>query len=129
MLVADDAVGTRAGRVAEAILAAIEAPFEVGGEAIAIPGSIGVAADAGDPPSADVLLRNADVAMYAAKGEGKARVARFEPRMAAAVAERHELMISLQRGVAEREFVLFYQPIGALTDDHLAGFEALVRWN
>lgn len=129
ILVADDPAGTRAMRLAEAILSALETPFEVGGEAIAVAGSIGVAAEAGEPPSADVLLRNADVAMYAAKGEGKARAARFEPRMAAAVAERHELMISLQRGVAEREFVLFYQPIHALTDDHLAGFEALVRWN
>ncbi|MFN8623041.1 MAG: GGDEF domain-containing protein, partial [Chloroflexota bacterium] len=129
VLVNDDAPGTRAGRLAEAMLAALEAPFEVDDRAIAIRASIGVAGDAGDPASADTLLRNADVAMYAAKGEGKARIARFEARMAAAVAERHELTTALQRGLTNREFLLFYQPIHDLATGDLAGFEALVRWN
>ena len=76
----------------------------------------------------DELIRNADMAMYLAKREGKACVRRFETALHHAALERLELEADLRRAVQRREFIVHYQPMVELTTGCVAGFEALVRW-
>jgi diguanylate cyclase (GGDEF)-like protein len=109
------------------LLDALEAPFQVDGHEIAISASIGMAAARGGG-QADEMLRNADVAMYIAKAEGKNRYAVFEPTMHAALVERHELSAELSKSVGRGELLVYYQPIVRLADAGLYGVEALVRW-
>jgi EAL domain-containing protein (putative c-di-GMP-specific phosphodiesterase class I) len=73
-------------------------------------------------------MRNADVAMYQAKAQGKGRMAVFEPHMAIAVATRHQLTASLQRAVTKGEFFLNFQPIVEIESGTIVGVESLVRW-
>jgi EAL domain-containing protein (putative c-di-GMP-specific phosphodiesterase class I) len=77
---------------------------------------------------ADELLCNADVAMYAAKENGKRRYAVYEPQMSSRVRLRHELGAALEHAVQDDEFGVHYQPIVSLQTGHIVGFEALVRW-
>ena len=95
---------------------------------MSVTASIGIAAAKSDMTAADELLRNADVAMYIAKANGKGRSAVFEATMHAAIVARHALSAELSRSVGKSEFEVFYQPILALQTGALAGVEALVRW-
>ena len=74
------------------------------------------------------MLRNADLAMYRAKGEGKGSYALYEPAMHELVLERLELEADLQRAVLADEFDVHYQPIVTLQNGGIVGVEALVRW-
>jgi diguanylate cyclase (GGDEF)-like protein len=112
-------------RVALRILYSLEAPFEVAGREVFISTSIGIAL--GDSPSDDPV-RDADLAMYRAKAEGKGRYIVFEPSMHAAVMERLELEADLQRAVEREELLLHYQPVIDLETGAINGVEALVRW-
>ena len=114
--------------VAERIIAALRPAFLVGDEEVQVGGSIGVAAARTGSERADELLRNADVAMYTAKGLGKNRVAIFEPTMHAAIVARHELSAELSRSLGRGELALLYQPIIDLRSGVPTGVEALVRW-
>jgi len=115
-------------RVAERVTAAMRAPFDLEGKEVFAGTSIGIAR--GDEvKSAEVLLRNADVAMYTAKTAGKGRYALFASEMHTVVVERLELEADLRRGVERREFAVHYQPIVVLETGRIAGVEALVRWN
>jgi diguanylate cyclase (GGDEF)-like protein len=114
--------------IGERINAALRAPFWVDGNEVVVRASIGIAARLLPSQTPDDLLRNADVAMYTAKANGKARVALFQPEMHAAVVARHALTGRLQRAVAEQQFVLHYQPIVDLQTGAITGAEALVRW-
>jgi len=110
------------------LLEALEAPFQLDGHEIAISASIGMAAARSGGGQADEMLRNADVAMYIAKADGKNRYAVFEPTMHAALVERHELSAELSKSVGRGELLVYYQPIVRLADAGLYGVEALVRW-
>jgi diguanylate cyclase (GGDEF)-like protein len=114
--------------VAQRIIEALQAPFQVGGNEIAVGASIGIAATSRADDTADVLLRNADVAMYTAKAAGKRRAAVFEPTMHAALVARHSLSAELSRSLGRGELAVFFQPIVRLADGQMAGVEALVRW-
>ena len=118
----------RSMSVAQRIIEALQAPFQVGGNEISVGASIGIAATGRSDDTADVLLRNADVAMYTAKAAGKRRVAVFEPTMHAALVARHSLSAELSRSLGRGELAVFFQPIVRLADRQLAGVEALVRW-
>ena len=102
-------------------------PFTVAGHQVTPSASIGVACP-GPQDGADELLRNADVAMYAAKGRGKAQVALFEEAMRLQAIERLELTVELGAAMARDELVLDYQPLVALGTGAIAGCEALIRW-
>ncbi|HTC85968.1 MAG TPA: EAL domain-containing protein [Candidatus Acidoferrum sp.] len=128
ILLEDDPSLTRARTVADRIVDALRVTFPIQGQEIAIGASIGIAAAGSDIEVADELLRNADVAMYTAKGDGRNKVATFEPTMHTAIVARHELSVELARGVARGELVVFYQPIIALATGEMSGVEALVRW-
>ena len=116
--------------VAERITRAIRQPLLVGSETVVASASLGIARSHSDSDGADEVLRNADVAMYTAKGAGKNRYQFFEPAMHAAVVDRVELEADLRRAIAApaTSFVLHYQPLVQLDSSVVVGVEALVRW-
>lgn len=114
--------------VADRIIDVLRSPFPIEGQDITVGASIGVAAGGVGSLGAAELLRNADVAMYTAKGAGKNRVSVFEPTMHAAIVERHALSAELSRSLGRGELVVYFQPIVALRSSLVTGFEALVRW-
>jgi EAL domain-containing protein (putative c-di-GMP-specific phosphodiesterase class I) len=116
-------------KIAERVLLTLQAPFTVQGREISISASVGIAIDATRASDAEVLLRNADMAMYLAKERGKARYEIFEESMHASVFERLELKADLARGIEADQLRLLYQPIVSLQTGRITGVEALVRWD
>jgi diguanylate cyclase (GGDEF)-like protein/PAS domain S-box-containing protein len=115
--------------VAERIVDALRAPFSVDGQEIYVGASIGIAiGDTGQGTTADTLLRNADIAMYRAKANGRACYEVFKPRMREPVRERLRTEAALRRALERGELRLHYQPKVDLRTGDLVGFEALVRW-
>lgn len=113
--------------VAEAALAALRAPFVLDEGVYRLDGSAGIALlHEGD--SAGTLLRDADVAMYAAKAAGRGRWVVHTDRMAASSQRMRLLMPELHRAIEREEFVLHFQPVVRLRDAAVVGAEALVRW-
>jgi EAL domain-containing protein (putative c-di-GMP-specific phosphodiesterase class I) len=106
---------------------ALALPFSIAGRELRVTASLGVATWGGASDVED-LLRNADTAMYAAKGDGKASIRLFEPDMHSRVLERLELTNELRNALEHEQFELDYQPIVELESGELAGVEALVRW-
>lgn len=116
--------------VAQRICEALTVPFNLSGRELTVRGSLGLAfADGGvGPADADALLRQADVAMYAAKMSGKGRYLTFEAGMELIVVGQFELRNDLPRALAAGELTVHYQPIVDLRTGALSAFEALVRW-
>ena len=112
--------------VAQRVLDSLREPFAIQGQEVLVGSSIGIASSA--HPGSDDLLRNADLAMYRAKGLGKGRFQMFEPGMHVAVLERLELEVDLQRALDRAEMCVHYQPIIEMTSAQVIGLEALVRW-
>jgi diguanylate cyclase (GGDEF)-like protein len=115
--------------VAERLLDALKQPFKLGenGETtVTIGASIGIAV--ADRDSAGTLLRDADIAMYRAKWDGRNRYAHFEPGMQDAVQERMELEMDLREALLLDQFFLAYQPTLDLARMRPTGVEALIRW-
>src|SRR6185436_50038 len=113
--------------IAERALAALRAPIQLCASEVFVGASIG-AAFGRDAGSADDLVRNSDVAMYAAKGAGKGRCAIFEPGMHERIVERQQLDADLRPALERGEFQVVYQPILELSTKRLSGVEALLRW-
>ncbi|MDQ3679053.1 MAG: EAL domain-containing protein [Actinomycetota bacterium] len=107
---------------------ALRTPFVFEGRALEVKASIGVALDHGEPTTAEILLGNADLAMYQAKSRGKNRHELFEAGMHALMRERFELKGDLRRGLDEQQFHLVYQPIFNVSNGEITGVEALLRW-
>jgi diguanylate cyclase (GGDEF)-like protein len=110
------------------LLESLQAPFDASGEGVFVNASIGIAVSTGLDDAAG-LLRNADLAMYRAKNEGKGRFEIYEAGMHAVVVDRMALKADMRRGLAEDEFEPYYQPIVDLETGRITGVEALVRWN
>ena len=118
-----------AAETAERILEALGRPLNLDHNDIVIRASLGISvAEAGAGTDADELIRNADAAMYIAKGEGKGGYRVFEPAMHERVVARLELRADLQRALDRDEFQLHYQPLVRLQDGAVTGVEALLRW-
>jgi diguanylate cyclase (GGDEF)-like protein/PAS domain S-box-containing protein len=116
-----------AKKIAERIVTALQEPVLLGSKHVSATASIGIAYGSAGA-CADDMLRNADLAMYTAKGNGKNCVSVFANEMHMAAVERLDLEVHL-RGAAERaELVLHFQPIYELGTGRIAAFEALVRW-
>jgi diguanylate cyclase (GGDEF)-like protein/PAS domain S-box-containing protein len=115
-------------QVAERVLAALAVPVEVGGEVLSGNASVGVAisTDATDAPD---LLRQADLALYLAKSDGKQRWRRYNTTLHTALLQRLEVRAALDQAIANEQFVLHYQPIVEMAGRDAVGFEALVRWD
>jgi diguanylate cyclase (GGDEF)-like protein/PAS domain S-box-containing protein len=114
--------------LAQRVLAAFRAPFNLGGSALNIRVSLGIAT-AGDHTNAVAdMLRQADLALYAAKNAGKGTFRFFEPELHEAVLARLERRAELEHAVGSDELRLYYQPIVNMVDGTILGLEALVRW-
>jgi diguanylate cyclase (GGDEF)-like protein len=131
-IVLTDGLSLAAGpeEVAERLLAVLAEPFSLGTRSqspIRITASIGIAA--GVRETAEELLRDADIAMYSAKGAGKNCWVVFEAEMQSERRWRHELELDLRTAIETDQFFLAYQPIFDLTTMAVVGVEALVRWS
>ena len=113
--------------IASRILEAVGVPFAVGGHELRVHASVGIALAATEE-SADELLRNADLAMYLAKSEGKNRVVVYEPGQGDVALARLQLKADLHHALERNELRLVYQPIVQLDSATVTGFEALMRW-
>jgi diguanylate cyclase (GGDEF)-like protein len=114
--------------ISQRIITSLELPFQIHGTEVIVGCSAGVAAVR--PGNAvDEVLRNADVAMYRAKADGKRRVQVFDPTMHSSIVERHALTSELGRSVSRGDLTVAYQPIVVLTSGRIVGVEALVRWD
>ena len=113
--------------VADRIHRALEKPFDLLGNEVFVHASIGIAIYAGEE-GAEELLRNADIAMYAAKSAGKRRSEIFRPSMHLAARMRLQLTADLRRAIQDEELVLHYQPLVTLAESKVIGVEALLRW-
>jgi len=119
----EDAIGV-AGR----LIACLEPPVALGTSEVVISASVGVALARGGNVSADLLLRNADTAMYLAKDRGRGRVEVFDETLRARAVRRLETESGLRGALERSEFRLAYQPEIDLVTGRLAGIESLVRW-
>jgi diguanylate cyclase (GGDEF)-like protein/PAS domain S-box-containing protein len=119
-----------AQELAERILGAVRQPVHLGGRDVVCTMSIGIAtAKAGDGDTdTEELLRDADLAMYAAKRSGRNRFAVFDPAMYEDVLRESRQRAELEQALAEEQFFVLYQPIVDLPTGGLIGVEALVRW-
>jgi diguanylate cyclase (GGDEF)-like protein/PAS domain S-box-containing protein len=115
--------------IARRILISVRAPVTWDGREIRADASIGIVFDTDCPnPTPEIMLRNADMAMYSAKGKGKGRVAVYDESMHVGVFERLELKADLARAIELDELLLYYQPVVDLRSAKIVGFEALMRW-
>jgi diguanylate cyclase (GGDEF)-like protein len=115
--------------LAERTVEAMSIPFDLGEHQVVIGTSVGIAIAPDDGHDADQLLKNADMALYRAKADGRGTFHFFEPDMDATAQARRLLELELRKAIATGEFEVCYQPIVNLAEDKIAGFEALVQWN
>ncbi len=114
--------------LAHRIIESISAPYEIEGHQIVIGTSVGIAVGPTDGVSPELILRNADLALYRAKGDGRGTYCFFEQEMDTQMQERRALEIDLRRALPAEEFELYYQAVVDLKLNAISGFEALVRW-
>ncbi|MFB9893577.1 putative bifunctional diguanylate cyclase/phosphodiesterase, partial [Planobispora takensis] len=113
-----------AGRIRETL----QAPYFLAGQEVHVSASVGVLADTGSVTAADAL-RDADLALYAAKNAGKNQVTAFDPALRTARLEQARLTAGMRQALERREMELQYQPIVDLTSGDIRAVEALLRWS
>lgn len=117
-----------ASHIATRIQELLKAPFELEGGEIYMSASIGIALGTHGKITAEDMLRNADIAMYRAKSEGKARHQLFDQAMHDEALTQLQIETDLRQALGRNEFCLHYQPIFNLETRIIVGFEALIRW-
>ncbi len=120
---------TDAASLAHRIIARLSEPYAIDGHQAVIGASVGTSIGQDGCSTPDQLVRNADLALYGAKADGRGTVRFFEAEMHAQVKERRNLEQSLRNALAAREFELHYQPLVDLVTNAITGFEALIRWH
>jgi diguanylate cyclase (GGDEF)-like protein/PAS domain S-box-containing protein len=118
-----------ASELASKVIAELVEPFEVQGHQLIIGTSIGIAMAPADGKEPDQLLRNADMALYRAKSDGRGAYHFFQAEMDAQMQERRTLELDLRKALQADQFELHYQPLIDLGRGEVCGFEALLRWN
>lgn len=113
---------------AQHVIEAVGRPVDLDGHTATVSVSIGIALGTGASPEADILFKHADTALYRAKAVGRNGYSFYDPSVDAEVAKRSLLERDLRDAVSRGGFVLHYQPIVAMTDERVGGFEALLRW-
>jgi diguanylate cyclase (GGDEF)-like protein/PAS domain S-box-containing protein len=114
--------------LAQRIIEALGEPYDLEGHRISVGVSVGIALAPSDSTDADVLLKNADMALYRAKADGRGTFRFFEPEMDARVQARHRIEIDLRAALKNGQLTLHYQPLVDLHTGQVNGFEALMRW-
>jgi diguanylate cyclase (GGDEF)-like protein len=117
-----------AAMLARRICEAVKEPCELHGHAVIVDTSIGIALAPGDGTDPTELLKNADMALYRAKADGRGTYRFFEPEMDAGMKARRTLELALRTALANGEFELHYQPLVNLEDRRVTCCEALIRW-
>ncbi len=115
--------------IAERIQKNLKNPFDIGGGEVFMSASIGIALNTVGHTKAEDMLRDADIAMYCAKANGKARHQVFDQAMHDNALNQLQMETDIRQAFENGEFCLYYQPIFAIETNTLAGFEALIRWN
>ena len=118
-----------ASRAASRVLSTLAQPIVLGAQEIFVSASIGIVLYPRDGEDLDTLLKNADVAMYHAKGEGRNRFFFYHDSMRAATAQRLLLEHDLRKALEGGQFELYYQPQIEVPTGEIVGIEALIRWN
>ncbi|MXP40913.1 EAL domain-containing protein [Altererythrobacter soli] len=119
----------RLGNLALDIINAVSQPYAVEGHSIVIGASVGIAIAPDDGATNDQLIRNADLALYAAKDAGRGRFHFYAENLHAVAEARAEVEKDLRKAIVQGELQLFYQPVVSTASERIAGFEALLRWN
>src|SRR5581483_10461754 len=114
--------------LAHRVIEVVKAPYAIDGHQVVIGTSVGIAVCPLDGTDPDQLIRNADLALYRAKGDGRGTYRFFEREMDAQMQVRRSTENDLRKALAAGEFELHYQPVVNLASDEVSGFEALVRW-
>ncbi|HEY2138257.1 MAG TPA: EAL domain-containing protein, partial [Xanthobacteraceae bacterium] len=128
VLQADVTQPEEASTLAERLLAVISEPYHLDGHMVAIGASIGIALAPGDGADPDRLLKNADMALYRAKADGKNAFRFFEAEMDARVQSRRRLELDLRTALQAGVLEVHYQPLVDLPTGEVSGLEALLRW-
>jgi diguanylate cyclase (GGDEF)-like protein len=118
-----------AGRVAQKIIDALREPFILSGRELTVTTSIGIAIYPLDGMNADLLMRNADTAMYRAKQQGRDGYQLYTPAMNSRALEKLELENRLRKALRNRELTLYYQPLVDVHSGVVFGAECLIRWD
>jgi diguanylate cyclase (GGDEF)-like protein len=118
----------QAGEVAQRVIEAFRASFLVGDASLRVQTSVGIAVGQTGDETAETLLRDADMAMYAAKARGKGRYEYFDDDLRASATQKLQLRQALEQAVDDENFLLHYQPVVDLASGALVGAEALLRW-
>lgn len=129
VLVQEDTLAEHATITAEKILHTLAAPHHIGGHELHITSSIGISLYPDDGAEVEVLMKNADVAMYYAKQKGRNNFQFFNSVMNAHAVERQSTEAELRKAIDGNEFVLHYQPKVDLVSGRVTGAEALIRWH
>jgi diguanylate cyclase (GGDEF)-like protein len=116
------------GSLASRLIDVVSAPYDVDGHQIVVGLSVGIAVAPTDGSDADALIKNADLALYRAKEEGRGTFRYFESGMDARAQARRVIELDMRAAVRNGEFELNYQPIMRAESGEITGFEALVRW-
>jgi diguanylate cyclase (GGDEF)-like protein/PAS domain S-box-containing protein len=117
-----------ASGLAGKLISALSSHYNIRGHEVVIGASIGIALAPGDGNDCDALLRNADMALYRAKADGRGTAHFFEPEMDRRIQARRVLELDLRKAYVNGEFELYYQPLINLAENRVSGFEALLRW-
>jgi diguanylate cyclase (GGDEF)-like protein/PAS domain S-box-containing protein len=125
--VVDDAP-VEATNLAQRIIETLSQPYEIDAHQVVIGTSIGIAIAPDDGRAPDELLKNADLALYRAKADGRSTYRFFEPEMDARMQARRKLELDLRKALVSGEFQLYYQPLVKVETNAITGFEALLRW-
>jgi len=116
-------------RVTRLVIKALQEPFEVEGQGLhVVQASVGISMCPRDGADRDTLLKHADLALYAAKAEGKGRFSFYEPGLSDTLLRRIGKEQALRRAIEQDEFIMFFQPRVTTMTGALCGMEALVRW-
>lgn len=118
-----------AAKVADRIVKAMRAPMNIGGQQIEIGASVGIAVGPGDGTSTDQLVKNADLALYKAKSEGRSTYHFFETGMDAELQQRRSIEAGLRMAMQREELRLMFQPLLGLAENRVTCVEALLRWD
>jgi diguanylate cyclase (GGDEF)-like protein len=120
---------TDATSLSRRVRESISKPYQIDGHQIVTNISIGISIAPVDGMDPDILLKNADMALYGAKADGRGTYRFFEPEMDARMKARRELEMDLRKALANNEFELYYQPLVTFQNNEISALEALVRWN